>query len=86
MLSNRNVQAEWSSRLDVQVTKVEDTLEGTLHIRNGSLTHMFPGGDPVLKQFMVDIILKDGTGKIILKKQIHFGRSFEELLKEGIPR
>ncbi len=47
---------------------------------------MFPGGDPVLKQFMVDIILKDGTGKIIGKKQIHFGRSFEELLKEGIPR
>jgi hypothetical protein len=59
MLSNRNVQAEWSSRLDVELTKAQGKIEGTVHIRNGSLTHMFPGGDPVLKQFLVEVIVKD---------------------------
>lgn len=86
MLSNRNVQAEWSTRLDVEVTKTQPIIEGTVHIRNGSLTHMFPGGDPVLKQFLVEVLLKDHTGTIIGKKQIHFGRSFEELLQGPIPQ
>lgn len=86
MLSNRNVQAEWSSRLDIQSTKVQSTIQGTIHIRNGSLIHMFPGGDPVLKQFFVKVVLKDETGNIIGEDQKKFGRSFEELLKGPIPQ
>jgi len=84
MLSNRNVQAEWSSRLDVEVAKAQGLIEGTVHIRNGSLTHMFPGGDPVLKQFLVEVIVKDSKGKIIGKKEKYFGRTFEKLLEGPI--
>lgn len=86
MLSNRNVQAEWSSRLDVDVTKTQDGVEGTLHIRNGSVTHMFPGGDPVLKQFRVEVVVKDSKGRIIGENRENFGRSFEELLEGPIPQ
>ena len=86
MLSNRNVQAEWSSRLDVELTKAQGKIEGTVHIRNGSLTHMFPGGDPVLKQFLVEVIVKDSKGRIIGENRKNFGRSFEELLEGPIPQ
>lgn len=86
MLSNRNVQAEWSARLDVEVTKTQGLLEGIVHIRNGNLTHMFPGGDPVLKQFLVEVIVKDSKGKIIGEIKKYFGRAFEELLEGAIPQ
>jgi hypothetical protein len=86
MLNNRNVQAEWSSRLDIELTKAQGKVEGTVHIRNGSLTHMFPGGDPVLKQFLVEVIVKDSKGRIIGENRKNFGRSFEELLEGPIPQ
>ena len=86
MLSNRNVQAEWSSRLDVEVTQTQGQVEGIVHIRNGSVTHMFPGGDPVLKQFLVEVIVKDSKGNIIGKNEKYFGRAFEELLEGPIPQ
>jgi hypothetical protein len=89
MLSNRNVQAEWSSRLDVEFTKaqgMQSMIEGTVYIRNGSLTHMFPGGDPVLKQFLVEVVVKDSKGRIIGENRKNFGRSFEEILEGPIPQ
>ncbi|MDH5427205.1 MAG: cytochrome c family protein [Nitrospirota bacterium] len=86
MLSNRNVQAEWSSRLEVELIKAQGKIEGTVHIRNGSVTHMFPGGDPVLKQFLVEVIVKDSKGRIIGESLKKFGRSFEELLEGPIPQ
>jgi hypothetical protein len=86
MLSNRNVQAEWASRLDIEITKTSNSIEGNVQIRNGHLTHMFPGGDPVLKQFLVKVTLKDRTGKIIGENRKRFGRSFAELLRGQIPQ
>jgi len=86
MLSNRNVQAEWSARLDVEVTRTQGLLEGIVHIRNGNLTHMFPGGDPVLKQFLVEVIVKDSKGNIIGENKKYFGRAFEDLLQGPIPQ
>ena len=85
MLSNRNLQAEWFPRVDVEVTKKSDKVEGTVLVRNGSLPHMFPGGDPVLKQFFVTVRVKDEAGHIIGEQQKKFGRSFAELLRGPIP-
>ncbi len=86
MLSNRNVQAEWTSRLDIQVAETNPAVQGTLRLPNGSLIHMFPGGDPVLKQFFVKVTLKDSTGNIIGSDEKTFGHSFEELLRGPIPQ
>ncbi|MDH5700581.1 MAG: cytochrome c family protein [Nitrospirota bacterium] len=86
MLSNRNVQAEWTSRLDIEITQTDFTVQGNLHLPNGSLTHMFPGGDPVLKQFLVKVLLKDKNGNIIGEDQKNFGRPLEKLLKGPIPQ
>lgn len=86
MLSNRNVQAEWSSRLDVEVRGIQSPLDGIVHIRNGSVTHMFPGGDPILKQFFVNIIVKDESGNVIGEVQQKFGPSFEVLMEPPLPR
>ena len=85
MLSNRNLQAEWFPRVDIQTTKKGDKVEGTVLVRNGSLPHMFPGGDPVLKQFFVTVRVKDEAGNIIEEQRKKFGHSYAELLRGEIP-
>ena len=85
MLSNRNLQAEWFPRVDIEVAKKKNNVEGTVLVRNGSLPHMFPGGDPVLKQFFVTVRVKDEAGHIISEQQKKFGHSFAELLRGSIP-
>jgi hypothetical protein len=86
MLSNRNLQAEWFSRVDIEAKKVKGKVEGEVLVRNGALPHTFPGGDPVLKQFYVTITLKDKSGQVLDQYQERFGRTFEELLRGPIPR
>jgi hypothetical protein len=86
MLSNRNLQAEWFSRVDIEIKNVKGQVEGEVLVRNGALPHTFPGGDPVLKQFYVTITLKDKNGQVIDQYQERFGRTFEELLRGPIPR
>ena len=86
MLSNRNLQAEWFSRVDLEVEKTEGAVKGEVLVRNGALPHTFPGGDPVLKQFFVTVTLKDKHGNILDQEQKRFGKTFEELLRGPIPR
>jgi hypothetical protein len=86
MLSNRNLQAEWFSRVDIEAKKGKNKVEGEVLVRNGALPHTFPGGDPVLKQFYVTITLKDKNGAVVDQYQERFGRTFEELLRGPIPR
>ena len=85
MLSNRNLQAEWFPRVDMEVAKDGENVEGTVLVRNGSLPHMFPGGDPVLKQFFVTVRVKDKAGHVLEEQKKRFGHSFAELLRGPIP-
>ena len=85
MLSNRNLQAEWFTRVDVEAQRSDKTVKGTVLVRNGSLPHMFPGGDPVLKQFFVTVRVKDEAGHVLEEYQKRFGHTFEELLRAPIP-
>ena len=85
MLSNRNLQAEWFPRVDVELEKGSSNVQGTVLIRNGSLPHVFPGGDPVLKQFFVTVTVKNKEGHILGTKQERFGLDFEQLLRGPIP-
>jgi hypothetical protein len=86
MLSNRNLQAEWFSRVDIEAKKVQGGIEGEVLVRNGALPHTFPGGDPVLKQYYVTILLKNKKGQILDQYQERFGRTFNEILRGPIPR
>ena len=86
MLSNRNLQAEWFSRVDIEAKKGEGVVEGEVLVRNGALPHTFPGGDPVLKQFFVTVTVKNQDGKIVAQMEKQFGKTFEELLRGPIPR
>ncbi len=86
MLSNRNLQAEWFPRVDIEANKGDNSVEGTVLVRNGSLPHMFPGGDPVLKQFFVKVTVKDEQGNILSENQKQYGSSFEEILRGSIPQ
>lgn len=86
MLSNRNLQAEWFPRVDIELEKSKKSIEGTVLVRNGSLPHMFPGGDPVLKQFYITITVKDAAGNEIGRERQRFGLDFEQLIRGPIPQ
>ena len=86
MLSNRNLQAEWFSRVDIKAEASEDVIEGEVLVKNGALPHTFPGGDPVLKQFFVTVTLKSADGQVLDQYEERFGKTFEEILRGPIPR
>jgi hypothetical protein len=86
MLSNRNLQAEWFSRVDIEAKSGEGVVEGEVLVKNGALPHTFPGGDPVLKQFFVTVTLKSANGQVVDQYEERFGTPFEELLRGPIPR
>lgn len=85
MLRNRNLQAEWMPRLDIEVKKDKDTLNGTVLVRTGSLPHSFPDGDPILKQFFITISVKDAKGRTLVSEVKHFGMSYQDILRGPIP-
>ena len=86
MLSNRNLQAEWFPRVDIDAKLEQGVVAGEVLVKNGAVPHTFPGGDPVLKQFFVTITLKTADGKIVDQYEKQFGKTFEELLRGPIPR
>src|SRR5574341_1451911 len=85
LIKNRNLQAEWMPRLDLELKKSARAVEGTVLIRTGSLPHSFPDGDPVLKQFFITIAVKDARGETIATLAKQFGRSYGEILRGPIP-
>jgi len=85
MLSNRNLQAEWFPRVDVEIEQKSGNVKGMVLVRNGSLPHVFPGGDPVLKQFFVTVTVKDEAGHVLGRQQERFGLDFDKLLRGPIP-
>jgi len=85
MLSNRNLQAEWFPRVDLEVGRSGNAIEGRVLVRTGSLPHVFPGGAPVLKQFFVTVTVKDADGHVLGTQEEQFGLPFEQILRGPIP-
>ena len=85
MLSNRNLQAEWFPRVDVEIDQKAGNIQGKVLVRNGSLPHVFPGGDPVLKQFFVTVTVKDAAGHVLGTQETRFGLDFDKILRGPIP-
>lgn len=85
LLKNRNLQAEWMPRIDVDASRSAGGVEGTIFVRVGSLPHSFPDGDPVLKQFAVEILVKDAKGQVLSREEQRHGLSFEQILRGPIP-
>lgn len=85
LLKNRNLQAEWMPRVDIEVVKTGESVEGTALVKVGSLPHSFPDGDPVLKQFYLTITTKDGKGNVLIEETKHFGLPYDQILRGPIP-
>jgi len=85
LLKNRNLQAEWMPRIDIESNKSGDKVEGTALVKVGSLPHTFPDGDPVLKQFNLAISVKDAKGKVLAQETKHFGLPYDKILRGPIP-
>ena len=85
MLKNRNLQAEWMPRVDIEAAKSSAKVDGTVLIRTGSLPHTFPGGDPVLKQFFVVVTVKNAQGQVLATETKRFGVPFDQILRGNIP-
>lgn len=85
MLRNRNLQAEWTPRVDIDVKKAGSDLEGMVLVKIGSLPHSFPDGDPVLKQFFLTITAKDEAGHVLVEDTKQFGLPYNKILRGPIP-
>jgi hypothetical protein len=85
LLKNRNLQAEWMPRVDIETTKSSSAVEGTALVKVGSLPHSFPDGDPVLKQFFLTITVKDAQGKVLSQDTKQFGLPYDKILRGPIP-
>jgi hypothetical protein len=85
LLRNRNLQAEWAPRIDIDVKTPGSAVEGTALVKIGSLPHSFPDGDPVLKQFFLTITAKDAAGKVLAEETKRFGLPYEKVLRGPIP-
>ena len=85
LLKNRNLQAEWMPRIDIDSTKSADKVEGTALVKVGSLPHSFPDGDPVLKQFTLAITVKNAQGKVLAQETKQFGLPYDKILRGPIP-
>jgi hypothetical protein len=85
MLKNRNLQAEWMPRVDIDAVKSDKTVEGTVLVRIGSLPHSFPDGDPVLKQFFMTITAKDAKGREVASEVKRFGLPYEQIARGPFP-
>ncbi len=85
LTSNRNLQAEWMPRVDVDVRQAGARVEGTVSVRTGSLPHLFPDGDPVLKQFFITVTVKDKDGHLLGKDVKRYGLPFEKIMRGPIP-
>ena len=85
MLKNRNLQAEWMPRLDIDANATSGGVQATVLVRSGSLPHGFPDGDPVLKQFFVTIMVKDAKGNPLASDTKRFGLPYQEILRGPIP-
>jgi len=85
LLKNRNLQAEWMPRIDIEMAKVSANVEGTVLVKVGSLPHSFPDGDPVLKQFFLEITVKDARGAVLATETKRFGLGYDKILRGPIP-
>ncbi|MBA5867666.1 MAG: hypothetical protein GDA67_13320 [Nitrospira sp. CR1.3] len=85
LLKNRNLQAEWMPRVDIEATKSSAGVEGTALVKVGSLPHSFPDGDPVLKQFFLALTVKDAKGKLLAQETKQFGLPYDKILRGPIP-
>ncbi len=85
MLKNRNVQAEWMPRIEIDLKKTGSIVEGTGIVKVGSLPHSFPDGDPVLKQFFLTVIVKDAKGRVLNEDTKQFGLPYDKILRDAIP-
>jgi hypothetical protein len=85
ILKNRNLQAEWMPRVDLEAIKSASVVEGTALVKIGSLPHSFPDGDPVLKQFSLIVTVKDAQGKVLKEENTQFGLPYDKILRGPIP-
>ncbi len=85
ILKNRNLQAEWMPRVDLETAKSASAVEGTALVRIGSLPHSFPDGDPVLKQFYLILTVKDAQGRVLKEETKQFGLPYDKILRGPIP-
>jgi nitrate/TMAO reductase-like tetraheme cytochrome c subunit len=85
LLRNRNLQAEWTPRIDIDLKQTGGAVEGIALVKIGSLPHSFPDGDPVLKQFFLTITVKDAAGKVLAGETRQFGLPYEKVLRGPIP-
>lgn len=81
--SRANIIKEWLYRLSADVERHGDDLQIIAHINVGEIAHSLPDGDPLFKEFVLIMYVKDQDGKNIYKGEKIYTRRFDEILKDS---
>lgn len=82
--SRANIMNEWLYKLEAEAERRGDDLHVIANIKVGEIAHTLPEGDPLFKEFILTITVKDQDGKEIYKGEKIYTRRFEETLKDPV--
>ena len=85
MLKNRNLQAEWMPRVDLEVTKGEGSSRGDASRAERQSSAQLPGRRSDLEQYFMTVTVKDAKGVTIASDVKQVGVPFEQILRGEIP-
>lgn len=82
--SRANIMNEWLYKLEAETERRGDDLHVIANIKAGEIAHTLPEGDPLFKEFILAISVKDQDGKEIYKGEKIYTRRFDEILKDPL--
>ncbi len=82
--SRANIMNEWLYKLEADTERRGDEVQITANIKAGEIAHTLPAeGDPLFKEFVLTISVRDQDGKEVFKGEKIYTRRFDEILNNA---
>lgn len=80
--SRANIMNEWLYKLEAEAERRGDDLHVSVNIKAGEIAHTLPEGDPLFKEFILTISVKDQDGREVYKGEKIYTSKFGDTLKD----
>ncbi|MEK7279955.1 MAG: multiheme c-type cytochrome [Nitrospirota bacterium] len=82
--SRANIINEWLYKLEADIERRGDEVQIAANIKAGEIAHTLPAeGDPLFKEFILTISVRDQDGKEVFKGDKIYTRRFKEILNNA---
>lgn len=79
--SRANIMNEWLYKLEAEAERRGDDLHVAVNIKAGEIAHTLPEGDPLFKEFILTISIRDQEGREVYKGEKVYTNKIDEILK-----